>query len=86
MLFFKPRQKTDDLLPPPPPPMDFEEELTAELEPTDSKFTEKPNFFDEIAKPKKTEPILEEREILAYLRTRRRATLIIPNRRQTKPF
>ena len=53
MLFFKQKQKTDELLPPPPPYSDLE--LEEEIK-------EKPKFFDEIVKPKKAETIPEEDE------------------------
>ena len=50
MLFFKQKQKSDEILPPPPPfpTMEFEEE--------------KPKFFDEVITPKKAETFPEEEE------------------------
>ena len=50
MLFFKQKQKSDEILPPPPPfpTLEFEEE--------------KPKFFDEVIKPKKAETFPEEEE------------------------
>lgn len=53
MLFFKQKRKIDELLPPPPPSSDLE--LEQEIK-------EKPKFFDEIIKQKKSEPIPEEEE------------------------
>ncbi|MDP3765487.1 MAG: hypothetical protein Q8R04_03160 [Nanoarchaeota archaeon] len=52
MLFFKPKQKSNEVLPPPPPfpTLEFEEEK------------ERPKFFDETIKPKKAETFPEEGE------------------------
>ena len=53
MLFFKQKQKTDELLPPPPPSSDLE--LEQEIK-------EKPKFFDELIKKPKSETFTEEEE------------------------
>ena len=81
MLFFKQKQKTEDLLPPPPPSSDLE--LEQEIE-------EKPKFFDEVIKPKKSEPIPEEKEFsdlvkqvegLKPKKTLRKSVKVIPKKK-----
>lgn len=58
MLFFKQKQKTDELLPPPPP--DLELELERELK-------SKPKFFDSPADTEKPNPFPEEDEFTSLI-------------------
>lgn len=53
MLFFKRKQKVDELLPPPPPDMDLE--LQQEIQ-------QKPKFFDETLEPERIHEFPEETE------------------------
>lgn len=53
MLFFRHKQKSDELLPPPPPDLDAELEEGLHV---------KPKFFDETVEPEKTQAFPEETE------------------------